>query len=339
MPRDAAPVSVIIPAFNAAKSIERALRSVALQTLPPSEVIVVDDGSSDDTTAVAKAMQDEFHETQFVVISQPNKGAGAARNRAVEAATELYVAFLDADDEWLPNKLERSMDVLASKNYTLVAHDYMDVTPSGEIHVDCAQRFNEGPDPYTSLYLKGYIPSISVVARKEAVLAAGGFDETLRNAQDFDLWLNILADPVTTFTVFGEPLARYYHTPGGIMSHTERRITCCVQIAYRYFPALRARHENAVSILIRRLVNVYCEALAVYLGSGKYVRATAMPFRLANAAIKAGLNPEPTSNHNGTIPFVVYSVWVIAILGLYLSQFQHLIDPLMNVLRKAVGLE
>ena len=100
MPRDAAPVSVIIPAFNAAKSIERALRSVALQTLPPSEVIVVDDGSSDDTTAVAKAMQDEFHETQLVVISQPNKGAGAARNRAVEAATELYVAFLDADDEW-----------------------------------------------------------------------------------------------------------------------------------------------------------------------------------------------------------------------------------------------
>jgi len=181
-------------------------------------------------------MQPVFAENRLCVISQTNKGAGAARNRAIDAATQPYVAFLDADDEWLPTKLERSMDVLTSKNYTLVAHNYIHVTPGGEVHVDCARRFNKDPDPYISLYLKGYIPSISVLVGKDTVLKAGGFDEQLRNAQDFDLWLNILADPAATFTVFAEPLARYYHTPGGIMSYTERRIMCCLEIAQRYLP-------------------------------------------------------------------------------------------------------
>ena len=339
MPHDTAPVSVIIPAYNAATSIQQALKSVAAQTLPPAEVIVVDDGSSDDTIAMAKAMQRLFPAGTLIVISQTNKGAGAARNRAIDAATKSYVAFLDADDEWLPTKLERSMDVLTSKNYTLVAHDYMDVMPNGEEHVDCAQRFNEGPDSFVTLYLKGYIPSISVVTQRAAVLDVGGFDESLRNAQDFDLWLNILSNPKATFTVFGEPLARYFHTPDGIMSHTERRITCCIQIAHRYLPVLHLRHRNAFTIFMRRLANVYSEAFSAYIGSGKYFRAAIIPFRFAITITKAWINMAATSDRNGSIFFVVFSIWVIAILGLYLSQFQDLIGPMMNVLKSVMSIE
>ena len=339
MPHNIAPVSVIIPAYNAAKSIERALKSVAEQTLPPAEIIVVDDGSNDDTVAVATAMQSLFLVCQLIVISQKNKGAGAARNCAIKAATEPYVAFLDADDEWLPNKLERSMGVLKSKNYTLVAHDYLDVTPNGEVHVSCARRFNEGPDPYVTLYLKGYIPSISVVARRDIVVEAGGFDENLRNAQDFDLWLKILAPPDTTFLVFEEPLARYYHTPGGIMSHTERRIICCVQIAYRYLPALHARHKSAITILVQRLFNVYSEAFTVYVRSGKLIRAAMVPVRFAVAATKAAFNPDVASERKEFIAFWGFSIWVIAIFGLYISQFQNLIGPVMSVLKRTVGIE
>jgi len=339
MPHDTAPVSVIIPAYNAATSIQQALKSVAAQTLPPAEVIVVDDGSSDDTIAMAKAMQRLFPAGTLIIISQTNKGAGAARNRAIDAATKSYIAFLDADDEWLPTKLERSMDVLTSKNYTLVAHDYMDVMPNGEEHVDCAQRFNEGPDSFVTLYLKGYIPSISVVTQRAAVLDVGGFDESLRNAQDFDLWLNILSNPKATFTVFGEPLARYFHTPGGIMSHTERRITCCIQIAHRYLPALRLRHKSAFTIFTRRLANVYSEAFSTYLGSGKYFCAAIIPFRFAVTITKAWINTDTMSDRNGSIFFMIFSIWVISILGLYLSQFQNLIEPVMGAIRRAVGVE
>jgi len=338
MPRDIAPVSVIIPAYNAGKSIQRALQSVAAQTLPPAEVIVVDDGSNDDTATQARAMHDTLKPSKLIVIEQPNQGAGAARNRAIDAASQKYLAFLDADDEWLPAKLKMSLEILTSNDYTLVAHDYLDVTPNGEVHVSCAERFNEGPDPYLSLYLKGYIPSISVVVRRDVVLAVGGFDESLRNAQDFDLWLKVLADPKTTFTVFDTPLAKYFHTPGGIMTHTERRINCCVQIAYRYLPALRERERDIVPALTRRLTNVYSEAFAVYFRSRKFTRALLIPFRLTLAIAKTGLNANTSSARGWPGLYIGFSVWIVAILGIYLSQFQSLIGPVMNAIKRAVGL-
>jgi len=338
MPHDIAPVSVIIPAYNAGKSIQKALESVAAQSLPAAEIIVVDDGSVDDTAAQATAMRDIVQPSKLIVIQQSNQGAGAARNSAIDAATQKYLAFLDADDEWLPAKLEKSLETLESNDYTLIAHDYLDVTSSGEVHVSCTARFNEGPDPYVSLYLKGYIPSISVVVHRDAVLAVGGFDESLRNAQDFDLWLKVLADPKTTFTVFDAPLAKYYHTPGGIMTHTERRIKCCVQIAYRYLPALQRREQEVIPTLIRRLMNVYSEAFSVYFRSRKFIRAVMIPFRFARSVAKIGLNTETTSARYGSFLYIGFSVWVIAILGIYLSQFQNLIGPVMNAIKRAVGL-
>lgn len=339
MPHDAAPVSVIIPAYNAAQSIERALKSVAAQTLPAAEIIVVDDGSNDDTAARAAAMQNMLGSSKLIVIEQPNQGAGAARNKAIHAATQPYLAFLDADDEWLPTKLERSMAVMSEADYVLVAHDYLDVTLDSDNHVDCAQRFNEGSDPYISLYLKGFIPSISVVVRRKTVIAAGGFDATLRNAQDFELWLKILAEPGTPFKIFGEPLARYYHTSDGIMSHTERRITCCVQIAHRYLPALRARHRNAFAILTRRLINVYSEAFTVYIRSGKFIRAAVIPFHLTIAIVKSGLNPDGEFHRKDTMPLITFSVWLVAVIGFYLTQFESLINPVINVVSRAIGIE
>ncbi len=325
-----APVSVIIPAYNAASSIERALLSIAAQTLPPAEIVVVDDGSQDDTATRARAMQKAFDTSALVVIEQKNQGAGAARNKAAHAATQEYLAFLDADDEWLPTKLERSMAVLAEGNYTLVAHDYLDATPDGDVHVSCASRFNEGPDPYTSLYLKGYIPSISVVVRRDAVIHVGGFDETLRNAQDFELWLKVLASPQATFTVFDEPLARYYHTPGGIMSHTERRIMCCVHIAHQYVPTLNARGGDAFNILVRRLANIYFESFSVYARSGKLLRALAIPARLVWAIVRASLK-------DSTAPVLAYSMWVVVIFGIYISQFRHLVGPIVDVIKTTFG--
>lgn len=337
MPLSPASVSVIIPAYNAALSIERALLSVAAQTLPPAEIIVVDDGSHDDTASRAKALQNAFEVSKLVVIVQKNEGAGSARNKAINAATQKYIAFLDADDEWMPTKLERSMAVMAEGDYVLVAHDYLDATPDGDIHVSCARRFHEGPDPYTSLYLKGYIPSISVIVSRQAILNVGGFNASLRNAQDFELWLKVLAEPGTSFTVFDEPLARYYHTSGSIMSHTERRITCCVEIAYQYLSALHKRHTNALQLLMRRLVNIYFEAFSVYVRSGKLICALAIPFRLvcaiAHATLKGGSSPAT----NIAVPLLGFSLWAVVIFGVYMSQFRYLVRPVLDVIKTTLG--
>ncbi|MDA1091566.1 MAG: glycosyltransferase family 2 protein, partial [Proteobacteria bacterium] len=199
--------------------------------------------------------------------SDENQGAGAARNRAIRESTQPYLAFLDADDEWLPEKLSRSMAVLKESGAVLVAHDYITGEGGGIEHHHCEQRFREA-DPFVGLYRKGYIASCSVVCERAAVINAGGFDPGLRNAQDFDLWLAMLKNPETRFVVFGEPLLRYHVTAGGIMSHTRRRLHCALVIAERYFPDLGARPGSPWVSLWFRIAALHLEAVRSYRDKG-----------------------------------------------------------------------
>ena len=258
-------VSVIIAAYRAAGTIERTLASIAAQTLKPKEVVVVDDGSDDGTFEEAKACLPNMNGIELRVFrTDDNHGAGAARNRAIMESTEAVLAFLDADDEWLPEKLERSMSYLEGSDYSLVAHDYRTGENEHAVHHDCEKRFRESGDAFVSLYRKGYVASSSVVARRDAVLAAGGFDPDLRNAQDFDLWLAVTRDPARRFLVFGEALLRYHITPGGIMSHTARRLVCCLKIRQRYTPDIKQRPGGGLLDLWFRVAAIHLEAVRAY---------------------------------------------------------------------------
>ena len=285
IPTGFADVSVIVAAYQAAGTIERTLASIAAQTLKPIEAVVVDDGSSDATAEVARACAPRMNGIELrVVRMDANQGAGAARNRAIEESSGATLAFLDADDEWLEEKLERSMAHLEGSDYCLVAHDYLTGEGSAARHHDCVRRFREGPDPFSTLYRKGYIPSCSVVALREKVIRAGGFDPGLRNAQDFDLWLAMTRDPAETFLVFGEPLLRYHMGEGGIMSHTARRLTCCLGIARRYMPDLKRRGGFGLSSVWFRTTALYLEAIRAYGAKGRVARmmltALSLPFSL-----------------------------------------------------------
>src|SRR3954464_12045254 len=97
-------VSVVIPAYNAQEFLGRAILSALVQTVPPHEIIVVDDGSTDGTREIAESFGPPVR-----LICQHQDGASAARNRAIRAATAPLIAFLDADDEWLPKKLEQQL--------------------------------------------------------------------------------------------------------------------------------------------------------------------------------------------------------------------------------------
>ena len=110
-------VSVVIPAYQAEGTICRSLLSVANQTYSPSEVIVIDDGSTDNTFDKAVSMGTKFDRSELKVYKQANMGPGIARNYGVAEATGEFIAFLDADDEWVPNKIERSMIYLSSGKY------------------------------------------------------------------------------------------------------------------------------------------------------------------------------------------------------------------------------
>ncbi|MBT7943959.1 MAG: glycosyltransferase family 2 protein, partial [Alphaproteobacteria bacterium] len=131
-------VSVIVAAYQAADTITRTLTSIAAQTLKPVEVVVVDDGSTDATFKTAQAFEPQMNGIQLrVVRMDANQGAGAARNHAIEESTCGTLAFLDADDEWLPEKLERSMAHLMGSNYCLIAHDYWTGDGDAAVHHDC----------------------------------------------------------------------------------------------------------------------------------------------------------------------------------------------------------
>ncbi len=125
--REPLPITVVIPAYNAAKTIERALASVLAQTAPAQEVIVVDDGSTDATAHLAQARG-------VRVITQTNAGTGGARNAGIRAATGAWIALLDADDEWMPTKLEAQWDALAHRpEVGIVASDHKWVHRDGTV--------------------------------------------------------------------------------------------------------------------------------------------------------------------------------------------------------------
>ena len=322
-----ADVSVIIPAYRARASIGRALTSVIRQTLKPRQVIVVDDGSGDGTFEAAEAMRAQMNGISFVVVAQDNRGAGAARNRALQEATGKYVAFLDADDEWQTEKIMRSMAVIGGTEQVLVAHDYSRIEPDGsEQTVECARRFSQAHDPFVGLFRQGFIATSTVVARRDAVLAAGGFDKNLATAQDFDLWLKMLAVPDTSFTIFPEILTRYHVTGGSITSFTARRLACSLLIARRHAPSLID--------LWFRIVAVHYETLTAYRSSGDLFKAMFSVIRLPWNLVVATSAPRTSSQQTALPGWLVLAlfVWVIGGFGAYLYRFQDLVVAALNML-------
>lgn len=190
------PVSVIVPAYNAEAHLAEALESVLAQSYRPMDVIVVDDGSTDRTAEIVK----RFSEVRYV--SQQNSGPSAARNRGIALAQADYVAFLDADDVWEPEKLSEQMSVVQEHgNAGLVFADMRHFEECQETQPSMFSKyglnrefFGDRPlvkDAVAKLVRANFIPTSSVLANKQVVLKAGGFDAQLRKAEDWDLWLRM----------------------------------------------------------------------------------------------------------------------------------------------------
>jgi glycosyltransferase involved in cell wall biosynthesis len=190
-------VTVVIAAFNAAKTISSAVRSVLAQTEQDFVVVVVDDGSTDDTaSSVAR-----FDDPRIQLITQRNQGPGAARNTGIRAATGEYVSVLDADDLWLPDYLHVMSRALEANEDAAFAYTDAWVLEdgTGRIRRESAMSYQRPPgtvpDPRTFylLLLDRNFVYTSVTARRSVLEAMGGYDETLGTGEDWDLWLRISA--------------------------------------------------------------------------------------------------------------------------------------------------
>jgi glycosyltransferase involved in cell wall biosynthesis len=205
-------ISVVIPAYNAAATIERAIGSVLAQTRPADEVIVVDDGSKDNTAVVVRQFVDKVR-----LISQANAGVSAARNTGIRATTGDWITFLDADDEWLPDYLKKQTELLArNPNLAWSAANYetcCDNRHAAEMDPEVAQKLLDGKDyfvDYFAAYTRGFVGcSDTMLIRKTVLLEAGLFPVNLRIAEDIDLWWRIAYRyPQVGFVP--QPLAKYH---------------------------------------------------------------------------------------------------------------------------------
>ncbi len=186
-----APISVVIPARNAADTIGRALVSVARQTCRPAEIILVDDASTDDTAQCAAAAG--LPDLRLIRHDQRG-GAAAARNAGIAAASGEYIAFLDADDEWADTKLEKQLAVIAdAPAMAFVACRSVLIDPVGQENrpIHATSPVVTGPEAWRALLAANFVSTPCVMARRATVLAVGGFDPRLPIAEDQDLWIRL----------------------------------------------------------------------------------------------------------------------------------------------------
>ncbi len=215
-------VSVVIPTYNCAQYITEAVESVLNQTYKDFEIIVVDDGSRDNTKEVIKRYLNKIK-----YIYQQNSGPSAARNRGIKEAKGEYIAFLDADDIWLPQKLELQIKFM-EKEVGLIFSDMILFNEKGIIKNSFLKEklfFNKlsikplsstekviYDNVFNALLQENFIPTNTVIVKKECFNKVGFFDETLFSVEDRDMWLRIGLFYDIGFINFPLVLKRFHET-------------------------------------------------------------------------------------------------------------------------------
>jgi glycosyltransferase involved in cell wall biosynthesis len=271
-------ISIVIPAYNVAMYIGETLESVFAQTCEDYEVILVNDGSPD-TEDFERAIQP--YRARINYLKQENRGASAARNTGLRAARGKLIAFLDADDLWAPDYLEEQLKFIREDGCDLACADARIFGASedpGRSYMDSLMAAAPPQGRVTFLELVSAERSLitsGVVVRRDLVLAVGLFDEALRNAQDFDLWLR-LARHGARLAYHRKVLLSYRSRPDSLSGDTinshrrELRVFDKIEQSYDLTPA--ERRELTAVIRTRRALLEY-ELGKLYLVPGDFARA------------------------------------------------------------------
>ena len=292
-------VSVVIPAYNAARYVEAAVDSVLGQTFRDVEVLVVDDGSTDGTGAVLSRYGKAIR-----YLRQENSGVSAARNRGIQESTGRYVGFLDADDTWFPEKLDQQIAALETSGQHRACYS---------AHVICTealtplavQRSVRRGSALEDLLLRGNVVGsiCTVVCDRSLFSIVGNFDLSLSQCADWDMWVRLAT--ITEFLYLDEPLVTYRQHGSNMSADPallERDSTRVLEKAFE-LPSVphhvRAARRTAFARNYMVLAGTYfyahryrdffrCAVRAVSLDAGQLGYLTAFPGRLAARWLNGG---------------------------------------------------
>ncbi len=231
-------VSVIIPTYNRASFLERAIESVLSQNYMSIEILVVDDGSTDNTKERLEALYSGNPQVRYLRHSV-NKGAQAARNTGIYASKGSLIAFLDSDNEWLPGKMERQVRLFStgeSERLAVVYGGYREMLDDG-------RHFDRYPTLKGNIYettLKQWVCDINTMVVKKSILETSGLmDERIRAYQEWDLCICLAR--YGTFAYVDELVAIYHHHQAPTISKT-RELT-----AYGYLDVVKAHKKEIIN--------------------------------------------------------------------------------------------
>jgi glycosyltransferase involved in cell wall biosynthesis len=201
-------ISVIIPAYNAARFLPRCLKSVFAQTLKPEEVIVVDDGSTDNTAALAAQLGAR-------VISLSNGGISNARNTGIQNASGEWIALLDADDSWAPEKLERQTACIRPETVLV----YTGLRIFDDVGVRAERPAIDAISAITMLRYHNPITPSTVLVRRDSIMRIGGFHKGIRSCEDWEMWVRL--QHLGKFEPVTDVLTNYYVHSDSLSSNPE----------------------------------------------------------------------------------------------------------------------
>lgn len=225
-------ISVIIPTYNRAHLIDRAIQSVLPQTYKDFEIIVVDDGSTDNTEEVVLSFGSE---KMRYIRHETNRGVAAARNTGIRDARGEYIAFQDSDDEWYPNRLEVISKIVEDRKDIDFIVSYGKVIRNGEIVRDAGKApwINDlsKEELVVRLFSDNFIATQAVVVKKEKILEVGGFDENFPSSSDYELWLRLI--PICSVLFVDKPVYNLCLTRECISADIKKRLESQIRAFYK----------------------------------------------------------------------------------------------------------
>lgn len=247
-------VSVIIPAYNAEKTIKETIQSVLNQTLTDFEIIIINDGSQDGTLDVISRISDP----RIKIFSYPNSGGQVSRNRGMKQATGEYLAFLDADDLWTPDKLDAQFKALQQNPQAAVAYSWTNRINESSQFLRRGSYLTFNGDVYKQLLVINFLENGSnPLIRKYAIAAVGGFDESLSGCQDWDMWLRLAAH--YPFVAVPSPQILYRESTNSVSSSNLLNLEVnCLRVIERNFSqapeVLQTLRKKSISNIYKYLI-------------------------------------------------------------------------------------